>query len=318
MLRPPPPPRHGRPGFSRVHLEESKPLATRARVPGRARLLRAARLREDPACLRQDKNSVRVPGEAAVTERLQDVPNRISTTSGGRAGSSLPRTTVDLAEAQRGKWLQAGPEALHWEKRPRRHAPASAHTGELGGSPGQDPPGSCQASQAHSPDSGPGTPALSWRTHDRDGTVSRNCFVTDLPGAGSCPGGCWWLPWRQPVGLGQRGLSSPSASQPTPSPGPPRPTSPAPEALRLPQTQAATGWDKEGLGPARVSLHPGEPSWQQTALTRHSNRNLWAVYWVPGPCRGQQHDPHLRGRNCSSETHASVQAHSHKDVGLGH
>lgn len=60
----------------------------------------------------------------------------------------------------------------------------------------------------------PTAPPEPRETHSRGRTIARNCLVTDFPGAGSCPGGGWRLPWRPPVEL--RLLS---ASPPTPTPG---------------------------------------------------------------------------------------------------
>lgn len=53
-----------------------------------------------------------------------------------------------------------------------------------------------------------------WSQAGRGGTISRICFVTDLPGTGSHPEACLQLPWREPAVLGQRRHSIPSASPP--------------------------------------------------------------------------------------------------------
>lgn len=164
------------------------------------------------------------------------------------------------------------------------------------------------------------TQELSGQMHGRGSTISRNCFVTDFPGTGSCPGGCWQLPWRQPVGLGQRCLSILSASHPTLNPELSRkhrrracwahvPCTRGPEPT---VTQAASGRE-EGPGLAWVRPY----SWHQRHSRVPQTKTLWAVYCALGTLRGQHRDPHIVEEETCSDSTLKCPAHNSGNYGAG-
>lgn len=168
------------------------------------------------------------------------------------------------------------------------------HTGQVG-APGHDWPSGCRASQAHSLPQPRETQALRWQMHGRGSTISRNCFVTDFPGAGSCPGG-WRSPWKQPVGLSQRCSSRLPAHF---HPGLGRQHRPGPRPSlhwRGLQTQAAL---KRGS-------HPREHTQQSTALHVIQAKTPWAISCIPGTVRGQCHYSTFQSKKQRFREHVQV------------